>query len=53
MTGLLVFLGLLGTFWGLIETIGSVGNVINTLKPGGDAAIFGSSRRASPPRSAA
>jgi hypothetical protein len=41
MTGLLVFLGLLGTFWGLIETVGSVGNVINTLKPGGDAgAIF-------------
>jgi hypothetical protein len=37
MTGLLVFLGLLGTFWGLIETVGSVGNVINTLKPGGDA----------------
>ena len=25
MTGLLVFLGLLGTFWGLIETVGSVG----------------------------
>jgi hypothetical protein len=36
MTGLLVFLGLLGTFWGLIETVGSVGNMINTLKPGGD-----------------
>jgi hypothetical protein len=40
MTGLLVFLGLLGTFWGLIETVGSVGNVINTLKPGGDAAAI-------------
>ncbi|MEA2949192.1 MAG: hypothetical protein QOI40_4522 [Alphaproteobacteria bacterium] len=41
MTGLLVFLGLLGTFWGLIDTVGSVGNVINTLKPGGDAgAVF-------------
>jgi hypothetical protein len=37
MTGLLVFLGLLGTFWGLIETVGSVGNVINSLKTGGDA----------------
>ena len=37
LTGLLVFLGLLGTFWGLIETVGSVGNVINSLKPGGDA----------------
>jgi hypothetical protein len=40
MTGLLIFLGLLGTFWGLIETVGSVGNVINTLKPGGDAAAI-------------
>ena len=41
MTGLLVFLGLLGTFWGLIETVGSVGTVINGLKVGGDAgALF-------------
>jgi hypothetical protein len=40
MTGLLIFLGLLGTFWGLIETVGSVGSVINTLKPGGDAAAI-------------
>src|SRR5437868_15519811 len=38
MTGLLIFLGLLGTFWGLIETVSSVGKVIETLKPGGDAA---------------
>ncbi len=37
LTGLLVFLGLLGTFWGLIETVGSVGSIINSLKPGGDA----------------
>lgn len=37
MTGLLVFLGLLGTFWGLIETVGSVGKVIENLKVGGDA----------------
>jgi hypothetical protein len=37
MTGLLVFLGLLGTFWGLIETVGSVGNIINGLKVSGDA----------------
>lgn len=37
MTGLLVFLGLLGTFWGLIDTVGSVGTVINGLKTGGDA----------------
>jgi hypothetical protein len=38
MTGLLIFLGLLGTFWGLIETVGSVGKVVETLKPGGDSA---------------
>src|SRR5437763_1271721 len=38
MTGLLVFLGLLGTFWGLIETVGSVGKIIDGLKVGGDAA---------------
>jgi hypothetical protein len=37
MTGLLVFLGLLGTFWGLIETVSSVGEVIKGLKVGGDA----------------
>jgi hypothetical protein len=37
LTGLLVFLGLLGTFWGLIETVGSVGSIINNLKAGGDA----------------
>ena len=41
MTGLLVFLGLLGTFWGLIETVGSVGKIIEGLKVGGDAgALF-------------
>ncbi|ABE41554.1 conserved hypothetical protein [Rhodopseudomonas palustris BisB5] len=37
MTGLLVFLGLLGTFWGLIETVGSIGQVVSGLKVGGDA----------------
>jgi len=38
---LLVFLGLLGTFWGLIETVGSVGKVIEGLKVGGDSgALF-------------
>ncbi len=31
MVGLLVFLGLLGTFWGLLETITSVGVTISTL----------------------
>ncbi len=34
LTGLLVFLGLLGTFWGLLQTIGSIGNTIQTLDPG-------------------
>jgi hypothetical protein len=38
MTGLLVFLGLLGTFWGLIETVTSVRTVIEGLKVGGDSA---------------
>ena len=37
MTGLLIFLGLLGTFWGLIETVGSVGKVLEGLQVGGDA----------------
>src|SRR5277367_1978266 len=41
LTGLLVFLGLLGPFWVLIETVGSVGGIINGLKVGGDAdAVF-------------
>ena len=31
LVGLLIFLGLLGTFWGLLNTIGSVGNVISSL----------------------
>jgi hypothetical protein len=45
MTGLLVFLGLLGTFWGLIETVSSVGGVIQGLKATGDAgSIFDSLR---------
>jgi len=34
LIGLLVFLGLLGTFWGLLQTIGSIGTVIQTLDPG-------------------
>jgi hypothetical protein len=37
LTGLLIFLGLLGTFWGLIDTVSSVGEVIKGLKVGGDA----------------
>jgi hypothetical protein len=45
MTGLLVFLGLLGTFWGLIETVSSVGGVIQGLKAGGDASSMFDSLR--------
>jgi hypothetical protein len=45
MTGLLVFLGLLGTFWGLIQTVGSVGGVIQGLKATGDAASMFNSLR--------
>ncbi|MDP3899401.1 MAG: MotA/TolQ/ExbB proton channel family protein [Mesorhizobium sp.] len=38
LIGLLVFLGLLGTFWGLLGTIGSIGTTIQSLDPGsGDA----------------
>jgi biopolymer transport protein ExbB/TolQ len=36
LTGLLVFLGLLGTFWGLLETVGSIGGVIASLQSGGE-----------------
>jgi hypothetical protein len=38
LIGLLVFLGLLGTFWGLLQTIGSIGDTIQSLDPNsGDA----------------
>ena len=30
-TGLMIFLGLLGTFWGLLRTVGAVGGVVNGL----------------------
>ena len=36
MVGLLVFLGLLGTFWGLLETIQSVGGAIDSIDTGDD-----------------
>ncbi len=35
-TGLMIFLGLLGTFWGLSQTIGSIGDVIHNLSVSGD-----------------
>jgi hypothetical protein len=34
MTGLLIFLGLLGTFWGLLLTVGAVASVINGMSVG-------------------
>lgn len=39
--GLLIFLGLLGTFWGLLGTVGSVGDVISnlTIGNGGDLGV--------------
>ena len=42
MVGLLVFLGLLGTFWGLLDTITSVSKAIGALdsKGGDSAAVF-------------
>lgn len=41
MTGLLIFLGLLGTFWGLLETIGAVADVIGGITVGsGDVAVL-------------
>lgn len=41
MTGLLVFLGLLGTFYGLISTVSSVGNTIQALDVGsGNAGVI-------------
>ncbi len=45
MIGLLIFLGLLGTFWGLLQTVSSFGAVIGNLSisEGGDiASVFGS-----------
>ena len=37
--GLLIFLGLLGTFWGLLETVSSIGDVISSLNvDGGETA---------------
>jgi len=37
LIGLMIFLGLLGTFWGLLKTIGSVSDIIGGLTAGGDA----------------
>ena len=42
MTGLLIFLGLLGTFWGLLRTVGAVSSVIHgmTIGSGDIAQLF-------------
>jgi hypothetical protein len=41
LTGLLVFLGLLGTFWGLLQTVTSVGDTIQSLDvTGGDTGLI-------------
>ncbi|MFC0217773.1 hypothetical protein FHS82_000205 [Pseudochelatococcus lubricantis] len=40
LAGLLVFLGLLGTFWGLLETVSSIGGVIGSLRTDGDSAVL-------------
>jgi methyl-accepting chemotaxis protein len=34
MTGLMIFLGLLGTFWGLLKTVGAVSDVIASMSVG-------------------
>ena len=36
LIGLLIFLGLLGTFWGLLATIRSIGEIIGSLSVGSD-----------------
>jgi hypothetical protein len=35
LTGLLIFLGLLGTFWGLLEALNAIGGVIATMSRAG------------------
>ena len=40
LVGLLVFLGLLGTFWGLLETVHSISGVIESMKTGADTATM-------------
>ncbi|MFI5012296.1 MAG: flagellar motor protein MotA [Hyphomicrobiales bacterium] len=38
LAGLLVFLGLLGTFWGLLDTVRSIGGVIGSMRTSGSEA---------------
>ncbi|MEC9367923.1 MAG: flagellar motor protein MotA [Pseudomonadota bacterium] len=39
LVGLLIFLGLLGTFWGLLETISSIGTTIGSLNSGASDSV--------------
>jgi hypothetical protein len=45
--GLLIFLGLLGTFWGLLQTVGSISGVISglTVEGGDPSTIFSTLKR--------
>ena len=47
LIGLLIFLGLLGTFWGLLHTVDAVGGVINdlTIESGNLGAVFADLKR--------
>ena len=40
LVGLLVFLGLLGTFWGLLQTVHSISGVIDSMKTGANTATM-------------
>jgi hypothetical protein len=40
LIGLLVFLGLLGTFWGLLQTVHSIAGVIDSMKTGASGATM-------------
>ncbi|MGU3539507.1 MotA/TolQ/ExbB proton channel family protein [Methylobacterium sp. A54F] len=41
VAGILILLGLLGTFWGLIDTLSAVGSVIKSMRGGGgDASVM-------------
>ena len=40
LVGLLVFLGLLGTFWGLLQTVHSISGVIDSMKTGANGATM-------------
>ncbi len=45
IVGLLIFLGLLGTFWGLLDTVRGVGAVVGGISGGDEGATFETLRR--------